>query len=62
MQDRITRSRMAGDPDDIVLSPRLSELGLLDFHRASEAIREGEDCVDRILPVINDVLFWEKEK
>lgn len=62
MQDRITRSRMAGDPPDIVLSPRLSELGLLDFHRASEAIREGEDCVDRMLPVINDALFWEKEK
>ena len=62
MQDRITRSRMAGDPPDIVLSPRLSELGLLDFHRAQEAIREGEDCVERMLPVINDTLFWEKEK
>jgi NTE family protein len=62
MQDRITRSRMAGDPPDIVLSPRLSELGLLDFHRASEAIREGEDCVERMVPVINDALFWEKEK
>jgi len=62
MQDRITRSRMAGDPADIVLSPRLSELGLLDFHRASEAIKEGEDCVERMIPVINDALFWEKEK
>ena len=62
MQDRITRSRMAGDPPDIVLSPRLSELGLLDFHRASEAMKEGEDCVERMIPVINDTLFWEKER
>lgn len=62
MQDRITRSRMAGDPPDIVLSPRLSELGLLDFHRALEAIKEGEDCVERMIPVINDTLFWEKQK
>ena len=47
-QDRITRSRMAGDPPDLVLSPKLSHIELLEFHRASEAIKEGEACVDRL--------------
>nr|WP_320051195.1 patatin-like phospholipase RssA [uncultured Desulfuromonas sp.] len=46
-QDRITRSRMAGDPPDFLLTPKLSKIGLLEFYRADEAIREGEDCVLR---------------
>lgn len=55
-QDRITRSRMAGDPPDILLSPKLSHIGLLEFYRASEAISEGEKCVQRMLPEIQHVL------
>lgn len=51
-QDRITRSRMAGDPPDILLEPRLAEIGLLEFHRADEAIAEGERCVQRMRPMI----------
>ncbi len=51
-QDRITRSRMAGDPPDILLSPKLSHIGLLEFYRANEAIAEGEACVQRMLPEI----------
>lgn len=51
-QDRITRSRMAGDPPDILLSPKLSHIGLLEFYRANEAINEGEACVQRMLPEI----------
>lgn len=47
MQDRITRSRMAGDPPDVVLAPRLSRIGLLEFYRAGEAIEEGEVCVGK---------------
>jgi NTE family protein len=47
-QDRITRSRMAGDPPDLLLAPKLSHIELLEFHRASEAIREGEACVERL--------------
>jgi len=46
-QDRITRSRMAGDPPDFLLTPKLSKIGLLEFYRADEAIREGEACVLR---------------
>lgn len=47
-QDRITRSRMAGDPPDILLAPKLSKIGLLEFHRASTAIEEGGNCVERL--------------
>ena len=45
VQDRLTRSRMAGDPPDIVLAPRLSHIGLMEFYRAREAIAEGSECV-----------------
>jgi len=55
-QDRITRSRMAGDPPDIILTPKLSHMGLLEFYRAHEAISEGVDCVQRMLPEIKYTL------
>jgi NTE family protein len=55
-QDRITRSRMAGDPPDILLSPKLSHIGLLEFYRGKEAISEGRNCVRRMLPEINHIL------
>jgi NTE family protein len=41
MQDRITRSRMAGEPPDIHITPKLSHIGLMDFDCASECIAEG---------------------
>ncbi|MGD8498616.1 MAG: patatin-like phospholipase family protein, partial [Chromatiales bacterium] len=41
MSVRISRSRMAGDPPDILFAPRLSRIGLMDFHRGKEAIAEG---------------------
>lgn len=51
-QDRITRSRLAGDPPDIVLSPRVVQIGLLEFYRAAESIEEGRRCVQRMAPEI----------
>ena len=56
MQDRITKSRMAGDPADVVLAPRLGQLGLLEFDRAKEAIAEGRDSVRRSLPALQHLL------
>ena len=44
MQDRITRSRLAGDPPDVLLRPALHDFSWLDFHRATEAITEGSAC------------------
>jgi NTE family protein len=47
MQDRITRSRMAGEPPDIQITPRLSQVGLMEFDRATESIREGREATRR---------------
>ncbi len=58
-QDRITRSRMAGDPPDVLLTPRLAHIGLLEFHRAAETIDEGRWCVERLRPTIEFVLDQE---
>jgi NTE family protein len=41
IQDRISRARMAGDPPDMSLLPKLGHIGLTEFHRADEAIRLG---------------------
>ena len=56
MQDRITRSRMAGDPPEIILSPRLSQLGLMEFDQADIAIEEGRACVQRMRPALKYLL------
>jgi len=49
MQDRITKSRLAGDPPDILISPHLAHLGWLEFDRSEEAIKEGKQAVKRAL-------------
>ncbi len=49
MQVRITRSRMAGDPPELLVTPRLADFALLDFDRAGEAIDEGRRAVARAL-------------
>ena len=54
-QDRITRSRLAGDPADVLLSPKVAHIGMLEFHRAAEAIEEGERCVRRALAEIRSL-------
>lgn len=56
MQDRITRSRLAGEPADVILSPRLADIGFLEFNRGAEAIAEGRACVERMLPAIEHAL------
>jgi NTE family protein len=56
MQDRLTRSRLAGDPPDVHITPRVGHIGLLEFERAEEAIREGEEAVERKRPELIDAL------
>jgi NTE family protein len=48
VQVRIARSRMAGEPPEVVVAPRLARFRLLDFHRAKEAIEEGHRAVERV--------------
>jgi NTE family protein len=47
MQDRLTRSRMAGDPPELTLLPRLEDFAMMDFHRAAQAIGEGRRVVQQ---------------
>lgn len=56
MQDRITRSRLAGDPPELMLTPRLSNLGLMEFDRAAEAIEEGRACVRRMASALDFII------
>jgi NTE family protein len=56
MQDRVTRSRLAGDPPDVAISPRLGKIGLFDFHRAKEAIAIGEQSAQKAVPEITEAL------
>lgn len=53
IQDRIARSRLAGDPPDIALTPRLGRIGLFDFQRAEEAIAAGMEAAERALEDIH---------
>ena len=46
-QDRIARSRLAGDPPDITIGPKLGDIGLFDFHRACEAIELGARAAEK---------------
>jgi NTE family protein len=54
--DRITRARLAGDPPDVHIAPRLGHIGLLEFDRAAEAIAEGEAAVERAKPWLVDAM------
>jgi NTE family protein len=56
MQDRVTRSRLAGDPPDVLVSPRMGKIGLFDFHRAKEAIAVGEQYAQKAVPEIVEAI------
>jgi NTE family protein len=55
MQSRIARSRMAGEPPEVVINPRLGDIGLLDFHRGAEAIAHGERAAQAVLPALKEL-------
>ena len=56
MQVKIARSRLAGEPADVLIAPRLGKLGLLDYHRGAIAIDEGRAAVARMLPMLSHVV------
>jgi NTE family protein len=56
MQDRITRARLAGDPPDVLISPRLGHIGWFDFHRAEQAIALGAQAAERALESIEEAI------
>lgn len=56
MQSRIASSRLAGEPADLVVAPRLHNLGLMDYHRGAEAIDTGRDAMHRLLPMLRETI------
>lgn len=56
IQDRISRSRLAGEPPDVHVTPRIGHIGLLEFDRAAEAIAEGAAALVRTLPELDDAI------
>jgi NTE family protein len=52
MSTRITRSRLAGEPADVMIMPRLGHFGLLDYHHAADAIAEGREATEILTPQI----------
>jgi NTE family protein len=56
MQDRIARARLAGDPPDVMINPRVGHIGWFDFHRAHEAIEVGARAAERALDDISEAV------
>ncbi len=56
MQDRITRARLAGDPPDLLISPRVGQIGWFDFHRADDLIAFGARSAERAIDSIQEAI------
>src|SRR5689334_12008613 len=56
MQDRITRARLAGDPPDLLISPRVGKIGWFDFHRADDLIAHGAKAAERAIESIQEAI------
>ncbi len=56
MQDRLTRMRLAGDPPDVHITPRIGHIGWVDFHRADEAIEVGRSAAEKALDSITEMI------
>ena len=56
MQDRITRARLAGDPPDLLISPRVAKIGWFDFHRADDLIAHGARAAERAIESIQEAI------
>jgi NTE family protein len=59
LQARVTRSRLAGDPPDLLIEPMLRDVGLLEFQRAEELSKKGNEAVQRIAQQIKYQLNLE---
>jgi NTE family protein len=56
MQDRITRARLAGDPPDLLITPRVGQIGWFDFHRAEDLIAFGARAAERAIESIQEAI------
>ena len=58
-QDRIMRSRLAGDPPDVLITARMSKIGLFEFHRADELIALGREAARKAIDEIREHIDLE---
>jgi NTE family protein len=56
MQDRITRARLAGDPPDLLITPRVGQIGWFDFHRADDLIAHGARAAERAIDQVQEAI------
>jgi NTE family protein len=56
IQDRITRSRLAGDPPDVMITPRMKDVGLFDFHKAAIAIDAGYEATQKAVNELREAI------
>jgi NTE family protein len=57
VEQRVARSRLAGEPADVLITPLLPNFGPMEYHRAKEAIAEGRASVERMMPLIQQVIL-----
>lgn len=56
VMDRVSRSRLAGDPPDVFITPPIGHVGMLEFTRADELIELGYQAMKREIPMIKSVI------
>jgi NTE family protein len=56
VETRVARSRLAGEPADVLITPLLPDFATMDYHRAKEAMEEGRAAVERMGPLLQQVL------
>jgi len=56
VEQRVARSRLAGEPADILITPLLPNFGTMEYHRAKEAIAEGRVAVERMAPLLEQLI------
>ena len=56
VEQRVARSRLSGDPADVLITPLLPHFGTMEYHRSAEAITEGRLAVERMAPLLDQVL------
>jgi NTE family protein len=57
VEQRVARSRLAGEPADVLITPLLPDFGTMEYHRAKEAIIEGRAAVERMMPLIERIFL-----
>ena len=56
VEQRVARSRLSGEPADVLITPLLPNFGTMEYHRAKEAIAEGRAAVERMMPLIEQLI------